>query len=154
MNQIKYILSAGLILLVILMGIFLCKTFLRGDLFLKNEATNIAFNSSVNQENKDFQLELSIMETEGKALFEKNCGSCHAINKTDNYLSGFENGGRWTKRKELYNWLQNPKEYISNDTTGYTASLKNVYGVLMPSFPHLSSNDIEKILNYIVRVRR
>jgi mono/diheme cytochrome c family protein len=147
MNQIKYIFSAGLILLMIFMAIFLYKTFPESDMDKKQAATvDISQTEVVNQ-----PFEFSDEEIEGKALFEKNCNTCHTINKTDNFLVGFENRGPWGDRRELYKWIRNPQDYTLHDATGYTKGLKEKYGVSMPPSPKLSGRDIDKIIGYLIK---
>lgn len=149
MNQMKYILSACLILLMVFMGIFLYKTFSESGIVAKS-STVIDY-SPAQKEVAIQPQELSVIEKEGKILFQKNCEVCHAVDKTDNNLLGFENRGPWKDRRELYKWIRKPKDYMLHDETGYTPRLLAVYGVQMLPSAHLSNADIDKILGYLAR---
>ena len=73
---------------------------------------------------------------DGKALFQQNCASCHAINKklTGPALAGVESRGPWSDRKQLYSWIHNPAKFMT--TNPYTQQLKTeMGGVMMTPFP-------------------
>lgn len=145
MNQVKYILFACLILVSAIVCFTLAKSLFSNSI-IKHEPSAIVI---------DYYLAsdaLSESETEGRKLFENNCNVCHRVGGTDNFFIGFENRGPWGDRKELYKWIRNPIDYIANDKTGYTLALKEKYGVLMASSPHLSDSDIDKILDYLQRM--
>ena len=92
----------------------------------------------------------TIKAQDGKAIFNAQCATCHALDKnlTGPALRGVEGRGPWTDRKELVKWIHNPGGYIP--TTDYTKSLAAQYnGQIMPSFPQLSEADIFAILDYI-----
>lgn len=86
---------------------------------------------------------------DGKALFQTNCASCHALNKklTGPALAGFEERGPWGDRKKLYDWIRNPAGFAKGDA--YSAGLIKEYGVLMTAFPGLSDAEIDAIVTYI-----
>lgn len=87
---------------------------------------------------------------DGKALFQTNCASCHAINKkaTGPALAGLEDRGPWSDRKKLYAWIHNPAGFAK--TEPYAANLIKEYnGILMTGFPGLSEKDIDAIVTYI-----
>ncbi|MFN4286234.1 MAG: c-type cytochrome [Lacibacter sp.] len=86
---------------------------------------------------------------DGKALFQTNCASCHALNKklTGPALAGFEERGSWSDRKKLYEWIRNPAGFAKGDA--YAAALIKEYGVLMTAFPALSDAEIDAIVAYI-----
>lgn len=92
----------------------------------------------------------SVFAQDGKALFNSNCASCHAINKklTGPPLADFTKRGPWGDRKEVYKWIHNPLSYIEKDA--YTKALKDEYnGIIMTPFPNLSEKDIDAIVDYI-----
>ncbi len=85
---------------------------------------------------------------DGKALFQTNCASCHAINKklTGPALAGLEERGPWGDRKKLYAWIKNPAGFAKTDA--YAAALIKEYGVLMSNF-NLADAEIDAIVKYI-----
>jgi cytochrome c551/c552 len=87
---------------------------------------------------------------DGKALFQANCASCHAIGKklTGPALAGFEGRGPWSDRKKLYAWVKNPAGFAKTDA--YAAGLIKEYGgILMNAFPNLQDAEIDAIVTYI-----
>ena len=91
-----------------------------------------------------------LLAQEGKALFQTNCASCHAINKdlTGPALAGVESRGPWGDRKKLYAWIHNPSAFAKSDT--YAADLLKKYSpVVMTAFPQLTEKEIDAILDYI-----
>lgn len=87
---------------------------------------------------------------DGKALFQANCASCHAVNKklTGPALAGVETRGPWGDRKEIYAWIKNPAGYAKGNE--YAANLIKEYnGILMTAFPSLSEAEMDAILNYV-----
>lgn len=87
---------------------------------------------------------------DGKALFQANCASCHAVNKklTGPALAGVETRGPWGDRKELYAWVKNPAGYAKGNE--YAANLIKEYnGVLMTAFPSLADAEIGAIIDYV-----
>ena len=87
---------------------------------------------------------------DGKALFQANCASCHAVNKklTGPALAGVETRGPWGDRKELYAWVKNPAGYAKGNE--YAANLIKEYnGVLMTAFPSLTDDEIGSIIDYV-----
>jgi mono/diheme cytochrome c family protein len=141
MNQIKYILSACLILLMIFMGIFLFKTF--SDSGIITQTPTLVDNvSSLSSE----------VNSKGEQLFKQNCASCHALDRdlTGPALNGVSERGPWAKDKSnLKKWIKNPAPFIANDT--YVKALKDKFGLSMPSQAHLSDAEIEEVIGYISR---
>jgi cytochrome c2 len=87
---------------------------------------------------------------DGKALFQANCASCHAVGKklTGPALAGVEDRGPWSDRKKLYAWVHNPAGFAK--TEPYAANLiKEFGGVLMTGFPGLADAEIDAIIGYI-----
>ena len=91
----------------------------------------------------------SLLAQDGKALFQANCASCHALNKklTGPALAGLEERGSWADRKKLYAWIRNPAGFAKTDA--YAAGLIKEYGVLMTAFPSLSDAEIDAVITYI-----
>jgi mono/diheme cytochrome c family protein len=91
----------------------------------------------------------SLLAQDGKALFQANCASCHALNKklTGPALAGLEERGPWADRKKLYAWIRNPAGFAKTDA--YAAGLIKEYGVLMTAFPSLSDAEIDAVITYI-----
>jgi mono/diheme cytochrome c family protein len=90
-----------------------------------------------------------LMAQDGKALFQTNCASCHALNKklTGPALAGLEERGPWADRKKLYAWIRNPAGFAKTDA--YAAGLIKEYGVLMTGFNALTDAEIDAIVTYI-----
>lgn len=87
---------------------------------------------------------------DGKALFQANCASCHAVNKklTGPALAGLEGRGPWSDRKKLYAWIRNPAGFAK--TEAYAANLIKEYnGILMTGFPGLSDKEIDAIITHV-----
>jgi mono/diheme cytochrome c family protein len=92
---------------------------------------------------------MHLQAQDGKALFQTNCASCHALNKklTGPALAGLEERGPWSDRKKLYAWIRNPAGFAK--TEPYAASLIKEYGVLMTGFNALTDAEIDAIVTYI-----
>jgi mono/diheme cytochrome c family protein len=89
---------------------------------------------------------------DGKALFQQNCASCHAVNKklTGPALAGVEE--RWSEKKNLYAWIKNSAAYLKTGDP-YANKLYEEYNkVAMNNFPGLADADIDAILAYIKTV--
>lgn len=94
------------------------------------------------------------MAQDGKALFQANCASCHAVNKklTGPALAGFQDRGPWSDRKNLYAWVHNPAGFAKTNT--YAANLIKEYnGQLMTAFASLPEKDIDAIADYIINYK-
>jgi len=89
---------------------------------------------------------------DGKALFQQNCASCHAVNKklTGPALAGVEE--RWSEKKNLYAWIKNSAAFLKTGDP-YANKLYAEYNkVAMNNFPGLADADIDAILAYIKTV--
>jgi cytochrome c2 len=138
MNQIKYILSACLILLMILMGAFLYKTFPESGIIAQKEETLTNSPST------------STVASKGEQVFKQNCASCHSLYKdlTGPALHGVDQRGPWVSDKEnLKKWIKDPSQFISTDP--YAKELKAKFGMQMPAQGHLSDADIDEVIRYI-----
>ncbi|MGZ3924996.1 MAG: c-type cytochrome [Flavisolibacter sp.] len=149
MNQIKYILSACLILLMISAAIFLYRTFQEEVIIAENETAYMS--SSYEKRVAVTPVRFSDSELEGKSLFDKHCNSCHAIEKTDDFLEAFQNRGPWKDRNELYKWIHDPEGYMTHDPTGYTVGLKEKYQVSMLPTRGISNQEIDKTIDYMIK---
>lgn len=139
MNQIKYILSACLILLMIFMAIFLYSSFPESGIVGSNQT--VAGNSSSSGEK---------VISKGEQLFKQNCASCHALDRdlTGPALHGVGQRGPWVKDKNnLKKWIKDPSQFLSTDP--YAKNLRNKYGFPMPGQGLLSDNEIEEVIRYI-----
>jgi mono/diheme cytochrome c family protein len=137
MNQVKYLISASLILLCLLIGL-LIYSLLPTENRVEQSQTESAEKTTT-----------TAPPSPGQVIFQQNCQSCHALDKklSGPSLRGVTERGPWTERKNIYNWIQNPGAFIP--TTPYTAALQKEYGVIMPGFPQLSEKDIDALLDYI-----
>lgn len=140
MNQVKYLISASLILLGLLI-VFLFYSLLPFEKRVQKSQAESPEKTTV-----------ASPPSAGQAIFQQNCQSCHALDKrlSGPALRGVSERGPWTDRKNIYKWVQNPAAFIP--TTAYTVALHREYGQIMPSFPQLSENDIDAILEYIIHV--
>lgn len=89
---------------------------------------------------------------DGKALFLKNCASCHAMDKklTGPALMGTLD--RWQgNRKNLTAWIKNTQTYMKTTNDPYAIALYNEYGkAAMNVFDGvLNDKEIDAIITYI-----
>jgi len=93
-NQGRYIISAVLILLLLLSGLFIFKKALTTN--SKEQEVTIVENP-IN--GRGFSESYSV----GKSLFFKNCASCHTIMKdmTGPALAGLQERGSWKDQQEI-----------------------------------------------------
>ncbi len=89
---------------------------------------------------------------DGKALFMKNCASCHALDKklTGPALMGVEE--RWKgSRKNLHAWIKNTGSYMKTSNDPYAIALFNEYNKsAMNVFDGvIDDKEIDAILDYI-----
>lgn len=86
---------------------------------------------------------------DGRAIFQANCATCHAVNKqlVGPALAGVES--RWPSREKLHAWVHNSTAVIKSGDP-YTVSLFNQFNkTQMTPFPQLSDKDIDAVLDYI-----
>lgn len=95
------------------------------------------------------QLQQIPTPSRGKELFIAKCASCHIIGKdfTGPSLCDFETRGPWGERQNVYKWIRNPKEFMLGFE--YARDLGNSYSAMMMSFPELTDEEIDEIINYI-----
>jgi mono/diheme cytochrome c family protein len=85
----------------------------------------------------------------GKNLFNSKCASCHHVfkNSVGPALMNLEERGPWAIRSMLYEWIKNPNAFMKKNK--YTSDLKNTFGSMMQSFPEISNEEIDAIIDYI-----
>ncbi|MGQ9863007.1 MAG: c-type cytochrome [Bacteroidia bacterium] len=92
---------------------------------------------------------------EGKALFQANCASCHAVNKrvVGPALAGVHQ--RWQNDEaEMVKFIKNSQAYINGNFkfSSYAKKLYEEYNkTLMTAFTGLSDEEIKGILDYIAQ---
>jgi cytochrome c551/c552 len=90
---------------------------------------------------------------DGKALFQANCASCHAVNKrvVGPALKGVHE--RWgNDEAEIIKFIQNSQAYINGNfkNSAYAKKLYEEYNrTVMTAFTGLSEAEIKSILDYI-----
>jgi len=90
---------------------------------------------------------------DGKALFQANCASCHAVNKrvVGPALKGVHE--RWgNDETEIIKFIQNSQAYINGNfkNSAYAKKLYEEYNrTVMTAFTGLSEAEIKSILDYI-----
>lgn len=85
----------------------------------------------------------------GKKLYEFNCSTCHAINKTCNifHLETIEE--RVVNCDLLYEFIRNSQQVIESGEPYFVQLYKDYNEVSMAKFPNLTTSDIDDILEYI-----
>jgi len=85
----------------------------------------------------------------GKALFQTNCATCHAIHKTVQGPALAHVEDRWPDKKELHAWIRNNAQVLASGFE-YAVNLKKEYNnVAMNVFASFTDKDIDDILAYI-----
>jgi mono/diheme cytochrome c family protein len=86
---------------------------------------------------------------DGKALFQANCASCHAVNKnlTGPALAGIEQ--RVTDKKLLHAWIRNNQQVLSSGNKYFTDLYAQWNRTAMNLFPQLTDAEIDGILAYV-----
>ncbi|HEU4470267.1 MAG TPA: c-type cytochrome [Flavisolibacter sp.] len=143
MNQIKYLLYACMILVLLFTGARLAGK-LHQTLFVPGNSLELIDYKKKPDPVAAFDLQ------RGKELFSEQCASCHPLNKPCAYsLRGVLERGPWAEdRANLYKWIANPAAFIK--TNEYAAALQKQYGSTMPGFAgQLTEKDIDAIFEYI-----
>jgi mono/diheme cytochrome c family protein len=85
----------------------------------------------------------------GELLFEQNCRSCHSLDKTltGPALRGFRERGPWKDQTEVYKFIASPARYMYCNP--YAKELQRQFGAIMPSYPMLTSSDVDDITEYL-----
>ena len=115
---------------------------------LKKELPELKFDESGKENEK---LVLSESAQNGKALFVRNCASCHNKNMKDDMtapaLSSVRE--RWAGREELlYDWIRNSMAVIATKDEYAIKLFEDWNKSVMPPFTNLSNEDIADILAY------
>ena len=134
MNQIKYVLDACLIVVMIAMAAYLYTSF---------ESTGTA--------GTDLDSKPLTVQADSKAgrVSRQHCGACHSLDKVlvGPALRNVGTRGPWNDETSLKNWLKDPLAFA--DTSRYARELMKVYGQPMPSFAHLNEEDLEAVIGFI-----
>ncbi|MBC6491988.1 c-type cytochrome [Flavihumibacter stibioxidans] len=90
-----------------------------------------------------------VFAQDGKALFQQNCASCHAVSKnlTGPALAGIEE--RVTDKKLLYAWIRNNQAVLSSGNKYFTDLYNQWNKTPMNAFPNLTDEEIAAMLTYI-----
>ena len=83
----------------------------------------------------------------GKALFEKNCLSCHSFEQ-DGIGPALGGITTHTPTDWIKNFIKNPLAIMQSDDT-IAAQLRIRYKSVMPSFPHFSYDELTSIVAYL-----
>jgi cytochrome c2 len=140
-RQISYITTAHLILAAIATGYFIFSTIST----TKEQVTGgLPYDNVPNA-----TAPLSERAAYGKTLFLSKCASCHNIlrDMTGPQLSNMIENPQWSDRQQLYKWIRNPEEFMK--TNAYTRELKKTYGSMMMSFPDITDDEIDAIVEYV-----
>lgn len=83
----------------------------------------------------------------GKALFNQNCASCHAILEE---TMGPPLGGitKFLSKEELFQFIKNPSEVIATGNKRANFLLSR-YKTIMPSYGHLNDEQLANIVSFI-----
>ncbi len=145
-RQTNYIVHAVLLLLIAAISYsFLSKIPWKDWDIIQNQA----FCTTIIDQKKPY----SEAARTGKDLFLSKCASCHnlLVEATGPGLAGFEERGPWADRKNVYQWINNPEEFMEKDP--YTRTLEKKYGSMMTAFPALTTTEIDAIIIYISESR-
>ena len=85
---------------------------------------------------------------EGKKLFKENCLACHKIHATDQFWFHNIVDNSYDK-KDLYGWIRNSDSVILSGNKYYTAVFNENNKTQMRSFPNLTDEEIDDIIDYI-----
>ena len=139
MKEIKYILHASLLLLAGSIIIICLKAV---SIPPQSQTSSLVFIDNVKS--------ITEVTVRRKQLFMTNCASCHIIGKNfvGPSLCRFEERGPWGERENVYQWIKNPQGFMK--VNEYAKELREIYsGNMMMSFPNLTNEEIDEIINYI-----
>jgi cytochrome c551/c552 len=114
-------------------------------IFVFASCTNESSSSNTNNQSSN----ASEQHTEGKALFQLYCASCHSpsMDGTGPALKGVL--AKLPNKEWLYNWIKNPQNLIdANDKYALEIS-KKWAPATMTSFPNLSKEQIDEIMAWV-----
>ena len=91
----------------------------------------------------------TVFAQDGKALFQQNCASCHAVHKnlTGPALAGIEE--RVPDKKLLYDWIRNNQAVLATGNKYFTDLYAAWNKTAMNLFPNLSDEEIGAMITYI-----
>lgn len=91
----------------------------------------------------------TVFAQDGKALFQQNCASCHAVHKdlTGPKLAGIEE--RVPDQKLLYAWIRNNQAVLATGNKYFTDLYAAWNKTAMNLFPNLSDEEIGAMITYI-----
>lgn len=141
-GQVKYILTAFLLLLLVVTGYNFVTTFFEQSVTDSEEPWCATVSTPLPTPDSESGIK-------GKSLFQQNCASCHNIYKdaTGPSLLGFTERGPWTVRQNVYDWIRNPTAFMQKNE--YARKLKEIYGSMMTAFPHLTNEEINAICDFV-----
>lgn len=145
MGQLKYLASAGMIIVLMFVCIAVFRKLTEAPWItsLENEKYSEAFCGTTSPDTM-------ASSSEGGQIFRANCATCHALDKvlSGPALRGVMERGPWKENeKNFVKWVRNPAAFVP--TTSYTLELQKQYGQIMPSFSHLPEQDIWAIRDYL-----
>lgn len=148
MGQIKHILMAGLLILIAAMGSGFINLINQAPFLKVSGPGNPGICGNADYTSSDTNTSRS-GSLHGQKLFTANCASCHNVFKdgTGPKLGGISSHEKWSDKKELLRWVNNPAVYMQNDT--YTQGLKEKFGSVMTAFPNITMEELESIVRYI-----
>ena len=90
-----------------------------------------------------------IFAQDGKALFQQNCASCHAVHKdlTGPKLAGIEE--RVPDKKLLHDWIRNNQAVLKTGNKYFNDLYQQYNKAAMNLFPNLTDAEIDAILAYV-----
>ncbi|KIC96455.1 c-type cytochrome [Flavihumibacter solisilvae] len=90
-----------------------------------------------------------IFAQDGKALFQQNCASCHAVHKdlTGPKLAGIEE--RVPDKKLLHDWIRNNQAVLKSGNKYFNDLYQQYNKAAMNLFPNLTDAEIDAILAYV-----
>jgi len=90
-----------------------------------------------------------VFAQDGKALFQQNCASCHAVHKnlTGPALAGIEE--RVPDKKLLYDWIRNSQAVLQSGNKYFNDLYVTWNKTAMNLFPNLTDEEIGAMITYI-----
>lgn len=114
------------------------------------EGITIDFPSSSNPFISD---SLTLVLSEGKTLFKRNCAQCHNKNMRDDLTGPALHGvaDRWSNlpSEDLYDWIRNSQRLIAEEHPKALELWKEWQPTVMSDFKDLNDTEISAILAYI-----
>jgi cytochrome c551/c552 len=146
MNQGRYILAAGILVIV---GFIFFMWINR----IKVCGTGSSSKTIIDYDSNDTNSRRAIVQSEGKILFNNICAACHAINVkvVGPPLLDIEARGPWGDRKKLFGYLRNPITIKNNE---YVKQLWKEYPIRHPFYPNLKDSQLNSLFNYIAAERK